>query len=66
VAFSGVLLMIAGGSSTQEHKDAPGYAYALMLLAPFLISIGELAMRMMMKMPETIVSLYVNFTMLIT
>ncbi|MFO0117005.1 MAG: hypothetical protein ACK521_05125 [bacterium] len=37
-----------------------------MLANPILISLGELAMRMMQKMPETIVSLYNNFTLLIT
>jgi len=37
-----------------------------LLANPILISLGELAMRMMQKMPETIVSLYNNFTLLIT
>jgi len=31
-----------------------------------LISAGEIAMKMMQRMPETIVSLYNNFTLMIT
>ena len=35
----------------------------LLLSNPVLISTGELAMRTMRKMPEAIVSLYMNFTL---
>jgi hypothetical protein len=41
-------------------------ALVLLLLNPVAISTGELAMRSMKKMPETIVSLYVNLTLGIT
>lgn len=37
-----------------------------MLSNPVLISAGEIAMKLMQKMPETIVSLYNNFTLMIT
>ena len=65
-AFCGVLLMIVGGSKQDHaHMQSTKLQLFLMLSNPVLISTGELAMRSMRKMPETIVSLYMNFTLVV-
>ena len=67
VAFAGVILMILGAApQPSDVLPPPAYALPLLLLNPVLIATGEVAMLAMGKMPETLVSLYMNFTMLFT
>ena len=67
VAFAGVTLMIL--STPEQPIDLlpnPGYALPMLLANPVLVASGQIAMRSMVKTPETIVSLYINLTCLIT
>ena len=59
--------MIIGGSKDEhDHMQNTKFQLMLLLMNPVLISTGELAMRSMRKMPEAVVSLYMNFTLGIT
>ncbi len=60
VAFGGLTLMIVGGKAV-EHRPAytpTTLAYVALLLNPFCISAGTLAMRKMRKLNDSVVSIY--------
>jgi drug/metabolite transporter (DMT)-like permease len=65
IAFFGVVLMIVGGSPQDEEvvSSKSWYLYLLLMLNPVFIATGELAMRRMKKMPDTVVSLYMNLAL---
>lgn len=66
VAFSGAILFVIGKQDSHEQNAASTGAFVGLIINPFLIAGGGIAMRLMKKMHYTVVSTYVSITILVT
>ena len=65
VAFGGIALVIKGGqdNSMATIEEGSWLLTLALLMNPLAIAVGNIAMRSMRKMPELVVSSYMNITL---
>ena len=67
-SFFAVSMMILGNYSQEtsfERVAAPGWALIVLILNPFIIAVGQIVMRKMKKLHESVVSCYSNLSQFI-